>query len=97
MSRPNWATFVADCRSFVEGEWADRAAALGWDGRQLFGCHLDKPYLVTWWGAMWFVAGGEITSLTDTTALIKSVRGVRHTVRRMDHRYDFIVPVWEVK
>jgi hypothetical protein len=54
---------------------------------------------VTWWGLLLFVAGGQIGAMTETTALIKSVRAMRQTVRRMDHgpEYHFLVPVWEAR
>jgi hypothetical protein len=29
------------------------------------------------------------------TIYIETAGGVRQTIRKMDHRYDFIVPVWE--
>lgn len=36
--------------------------------------------------------------MTETMLLIKSRRGLRQTVRRMDHgpEYAFLVPVWEL-
>jgi hypothetical protein len=97
LSASAWAMFVGDCRSFVEGEWAARAAALDWDARQLFGCHRDRPHLVTWRGVLWFLAGGQIVAMSEDTARIKTVRGAPGTVMKMKHPYDFIVPVWEVR
>jgi hypothetical protein len=98
LSPQSWATFVSDCRSFVAGEWAVRAEALGWDARQLFGCHRDRPWIVNWWGALWFIHGGEILAMTEAMLLLKTIRGVRQSVRRPEIiGYDFIVPVWDVR
>jgi hypothetical protein len=51
-SQQGWEIFLCDCRSFLAGEWADRAATLGWDARQLFGVHRERPSVCNWWGAL---------------------------------------------
>ena len=49
-------TFRRDCQAFVGSEWAVQGAAtLGWDARKLFGCHRDRPWLLNWWGMLWFL------------------------------------------
>jgi hypothetical protein len=91
-----WTTFVHDCRLFVASEWAIKAATLGWDTRQLFGCHRDRPWILNWWGALWFIQGGEILAMTEATISLKNIRGVRQSIRRPAITgYDFIVPVWD--
>jgi hypothetical protein len=52
LSAADWATFIGDCQSFVAGEWAVKAAALGWDAHQLFGCHRDRPHILCWQGLL---------------------------------------------
>jgi hypothetical protein len=96
VSPSRWEQFVADCRAFVKSEWADKAAALGWDARALFGCRRDRPWMVQWWGAVWFINGGTLLAMTDTTMSLQTTHGARQSLRRMEHPYDFIVPVWEV-
>jgi hypothetical protein len=92
-----WTTLVHDCRSFVASEWATKAATLGWDARQLFGCHRVRPWILNWWGALWFIQGGEILAMTEATISLKNIRGVRQSIRRPAITgYDFIVPVWDV-
>ncbi|SRR5258708_2362872 len=93
--RQRWEQFVADCRAFVASEWANKAATLGWDACSLFGCHRDLPWIINWWGALWFVNGGKILEMSETTMALRTVRGVSQSVRKMEHRYDFIVPGWE--
>jgi hypothetical protein len=90
-----WAQFVADCYTFVESEWGEKAATFAWDARQLFGCHRDRPNVRQWWGAVWLLKGGQIVAMEADTIYIETAGGVRQTIRKMDHRYDFIVPVWE--
>ncbi len=91
-----WTQFIVDCRSFVEGEWAEKAAALKWDGRQLFGCHCDRPSILQWWGALWLVNGGEIVAMSADVIRIKTTRGTQQSIRKMDHPYNFVAPVWEL-
>jgi hypothetical protein len=71
LSAERWATFVHDCRSFVGSEWATRAATLAWDARRLFGCHRDRPEVLNWWGALWFIGGSQILAMTETMISLK--------------------------
>jgi hypothetical protein len=97
LNAEGWTTFVHDCRSFVASEWAIKAATLGWDARQLFGCHRDRPWVLNWWGMLWFLGGSKILAMTETMIRLENPRGLRQSIRRMDHPYDFIVPVWDVR
>jgi hypothetical protein len=90
-----WQQFVADCYTFVGSEWAEKAAALNWDARHLFGCHRDRPSIIQWWGALWLFNGGEIVAMSADVIRIKTTRGTQQSIRKMDHTCDFIVPVWE--
>jgi hypothetical protein len=96
-TRQAWETFLADCRSFVAGKWADQAARLGWDARQLFGCHRDRPSVCNWWGELLFIQGSEILGMTEAIIRLETRRGVRQSLRKMDHPYDIIVPVWDIR
>jgi hypothetical protein len=61
-----WRQFLTDCTKFLAspGEWAERAAALGWDAVALFGCcrhrPLDRPGTV---GLFWAINGGRLVEL----------------------------------
>jgi hypothetical protein len=43
-----WRQFLTDCTKFLAspGEWAERAAALGWDAVALFGCCRHRDFLM---------------------------------------------------
>jgi hypothetical protein len=71
-----------------------KAATLGWNAVQLFGCHREWPSIVQWWGAMWLISGGEIVALSVDVIRIKTVRGAQQSIRKTDHTCDFTVPVW---
>jgi hypothetical protein len=89
--------FLTDCQAFLASIWAEKAVTAGWDARQLFGCHRDRPGICNWWGALHFIQGGEILAITDVGMSLMTIRGTRQSLRRMDHPYDFIVPVWDVR
>jgi hypothetical protein len=95
LPRQRWAQFVADYDRFTNSEWATRATALGWDARSLFGCHRDMPHLIVWWGAIWFINGGKVDEISPDIIRVTTTSGVRQSIGRMDHVYDFIVPVWD--
>jgi hypothetical protein len=98
MTTERWAVFLHDCQSFVGSEWAIKAATLGWDARQLFGCHRDRPWIRNWWGAVLFLGGARILALTPTTFSIQNVRGTRQSIYRPGFAgYDLIVPVWDLR
>jgi hypothetical protein len=96
VSPSRWDQFVADCYAFVEREWAEKAAALKWDARQLFGAHRGRPNICNWWGAVWFISGGEILAMSETTMKLRTVGGLSQSISKMNHPYDFIVPAWEL-
>ena len=39
-----WLRFIEDCGSFLDGGWADKAAAFGWGPLDLFGCDRERPF-----------------------------------------------------
>jgi len=61
-----WRQFLSDCGKFLTSSenWAERAAALGWDAVTLFGCRRRRP-LVHRGGAglLWAINGGRILEL----------------------------------
>lgn len=42
--RHRWERFVDDVGRFLDDQWADKAAALGWGPLDLFGCDRDRPF-----------------------------------------------------
>ena len=68
-----WRQFVSDCHQFLtDGNWAERAADLGWDAPALFGCRQTRPleYLASA-GLLWAVNGGGLAQLHRDWAVIE--------------------------
>ena len=61
-----WHLFLGDCHSFLSlsANWAERAAALGWNALALFGCHRSRPleHLGSA-GLLWAINGGNLVEL----------------------------------
>jgi hypothetical protein len=86
----DWRQAVEDGRRFLS-RWSDRAVALGWTARDLFGLSPvpDKPapsyrrlsrYDET--GLIWLLHGRPVVALTDTTAAIENSTGAVTIYRR---------------
>jgi len=85
-----WRNTVADGRRFL-AEWGEKAAALGWTSRDLFGLAPipDKPkpsferlsrYDLT--GLIWLLDGRPVIAMTDSSAAIETAGGGTLTYRR---------------
>jgi hypothetical protein len=72
--RIRWHLFLGDCHSFLSSpeNWAERAAALGWNALALFGCHRTRPleHLGSA-GLLWAVNGGALVELHRDWAVIE--------------------------
>jgi hypothetical protein len=81
-----WHLFLGDCHSFLSSSenWAERAAALGWNALALFGCHRSRPleHLGSA-GLLWAVNGGRLVELYRDWAAIERQQG---TSRQVYHR-----------
>jgi hypothetical protein len=65
--------FVDDCNNFLNspGNWAERAARLGWNARALFGCRRNYPLMhLGSAGLIWAIDGGKIIELHREWAVI---------------------------
>jgi hypothetical protein len=85
-----WRRCVEDGRRFL-AVWADRAEALGWTPRDLFGLmpvprHAKPSFnrLARYdeIGLIWLLAGREVVALTEATAAIQSSTGALTIYRR---------------
>ena len=85
-----WQQAVADGRRFL-AIWGDRAGALGWTARDLFGLQMPPAnphpsysrlsrYDET--GLIWLLRGREVVALTEATAVIGSSTGAITIYRR---------------
>jgi hypothetical protein len=78
-----WQRFVDDVGLFLDGRWAEKAAALGWGPLDLFGCDRDKPFArIDQAGLLWLLDGAKLLALTENTATIETRTGARQTWRR---------------
>jgi hypothetical protein len=85
-----WQLAVEDSRSFL-ARWGDKAEALGWTARDLFGLHTPaakphpsysrlSPYDET--GLIWLLQGRPVVALTEAAAAIQSSTGAITIYRR---------------
>jgi hypothetical protein len=68
-----WRQFLTDCTKFLAspGEWAERAAALGWDAVALFGCCRHRPLVRRGSaGLFWAINGGRLVELHRDWAVL---------------------------
>ena len=78
-----WAQFLDDSNHLLASDWGPRAAALGWDGLALFGCHRDRPlmYLGSA-GLVWAINGGKVIKLERDWAVIELPDGSQRVFHR---------------
>jgi hypothetical protein len=79
-----WSRFLDDWAQFLAGTWATKAAALGWQAHDLFGCDLHHPYArVDRLGLLWLINGGALLVMNAESATFKTFKtGSRLTYRR---------------
>jgi hypothetical protein len=77
-----WQQLIVDAERFLE-EWAPQAAALGWPGWELFGCHRRAPWgRIQGMGLALMLHGDRLAALTATEAVIRRPSGAHQTRRR---------------
>jgi hypothetical protein len=79
-----WRTLIVDIGRFFDGGWGEKAAALGWEPIDLFGCDRDRPYArrIDQAGLLWLLNGNRLVALSENTATIETRTGARQTWRR---------------
>jgi hypothetical protein len=78
-----WLRFLEDCRRFLGGGWASRAAELCWGQLDLFGCDRERPFArVDRAGLLWLLNGRKLVAFTADTATIETLSGAHQTYRR---------------
>jgi hypothetical protein len=77
-----WRTLIVDIGRFFDGGWGEKAAALGWEPIDLFGCDRDRPYArIDQAGLLWLLRGERVVALTQEAAVIETHTGARQTYR----------------
>lgn len=93
-----WLAFLEDLARFYEAGWAQRAAALGWDPYQLFGCDRAAPLArLDHMGLVWHLDQAEIVELAADRATFETITGARqvcHAHQELDP--DEVCLPWEL-
>jgi hypothetical protein len=93
-----WLRFVDACGRFLDGGWAERAAALGWGPLDLFGCDRERPFArIDHMGLLWLLDGGTVLELHRDHAIIETLGGARQTYPRRPVEVGRVVLAWELK
>jgi hypothetical protein len=92
-----WLQFIDDCGRFLDDGWAERAAALGWEPLDLFGCDRERPlarHEDT--GLLWLLHGRRLLALMANSARIKTATG-SVTYYRMPVAAGHVALPWELR
>ena len=77
-----WQQLIVDADRFLD-RWAQQAAALGWPGWELFGCHRRAPWgRIQGMGLVLLLHGDQLAALTASEAVIRRASGAHQTWRR---------------
>ena len=77
-----WQQLIVDAERFLD-DWAPQAAALGWPGWELFGCHRRAPWgRIQGMGLVLLLHGDPLAALTASEAVIRRPSGAHQTRRR---------------
>jgi len=93
-----WRRFIGDAARFLDGGWADKAAALGWGPLDLFGCNRERPFArIDHMGLLWLLNGRAIIEMHRDNAVIETLGGGHQTYRRRPVEVGRVVLAWELK
>lgn len=91
-----WQRFLDSARAFADAGWLDRAAELGWDAYQLFGCDRTRPYArLDHCGLVWLIGGGRVVALTADAAVLATTGGAEHRMWAPIFDPDQVMLPWE--
>jgi hypothetical protein len=77
-----WQQLITDAGRFLD-DWAAQAAAFGWPGWELFGCHRRALWgRIDGMGLVLLLHGDPLAALTATEAVIRRASGAHQTWRR---------------
>jgi hypothetical protein len=90
-----WLRFIDDGGRFLDGGWADKAAAFGWGPLDLFGCDRERPFArIDRLGLLWLLDGGTVLELHRDHAIIETLGGARQTYRRRPVEVGRVILAW---
>jgi hypothetical protein len=77
------SSFIDDVGRFLDGGFAEKAMAVGWEAFEIFGCDRDRPFArIDQQGLCWLISGNRLVDLCENTAIIQTWTGTRQTWRR---------------
>jgi hypothetical protein len=77
-----WQQLIVDAERFLDC-WGQQAAALGWPGWELFGCHRRAPWgRIEGMGLVLLLHGDQLAALTASEAVIRRPSGAHQIYRR---------------
>jgi hypothetical protein len=96
--RHRWQLFLGDCHAFLTSpaNWAERAASLGWNAPDLFGCRHNRPldYLGSA-GLLWTIEGDLLVELHCDCAVIEDAKDrSRRFYRRRILNASYVTLPW---
>jgi len=92
-----WLRFIDDCGRFLDGGWANKAAALGWGPLDLFGCDRERPFArIDHLGLLWLLNGGTVVELHRDRAVLETERCARQCYRRRPVEVGRVVLAWQL-
>jgi hypothetical protein len=92
-----WRQFINDCHTFLcaKENWAERAAVLGWNDLQLFGCCPRPLERLGSAGLLWAINGGRLVELhRDWAAIERASDRSRHVHQRERPKATDITLPW---
>ena len=91
-----WHQFISDISEFVNGGWAETAAALGWTLGDLAGADREKPFArLDKAGLLWLLNGNRLVATSENTATIATKTGARQTYRGKPNQHDLVL-AWDL-
>jgi hypothetical protein len=93
-----WAVFLDDWALFLDGEWAGKAAELGWQAHDLFGCDPHKPFArLSRQGLLWLIKGGELVEMDCNSATFRTLKTFNRLTYRRAPTDSTSVNAWDLQ
>jgi hypothetical protein len=92
-----WRELVDNVGVFIDS-WAVRAASLGWNAADIFGCHRQAPLArYDLQGLVFVIGSGEVVAITALSATIRTRGGATQTFRRTPPTPgEHVAAIWEL-
>jgi hypothetical protein len=92
-----WRELVDNAGVFID-RWAVKAASLGWNAANIFGCHREAPLARHDLQGLVFVIGsGEVVAITALSATIRTRGGATQIFRRTPPAPgEHVAAIWEL-